>query len=233
MQRKPNMKTFLLIFSISLLFVGCKKNDSTNNVAVIKLSVINLGVPGNTAELLLSRINTVTNDKPNLVIIMIGTNDVLQGNNTYNSFNGTLGEIIDKLKAKGESVMLLTPPPVETWNIENFDIPRLDTLCNVIYSLSKNKSCYFVDVNKDISHIDTGVNNNLLYVADGIHPTAIGYEDIANYIYSYIKSNRITASKIVCFGDSITYGIYVNGAGTSTGQTYPAVLLADLNSGTN
>jgi lysophospholipase L1-like esterase len=222
------MKKFLLILFLPVLFLKCKENSSVN-----KLTIINLGVPGNTAEMLLSRINTVTNDKPNLVIIMVGTNDILQGNNTYYSFNGTLSEIIDQLKAKGESVMLLTPPPVKTWNKENFDIQRLDTLCDVIDSLSKNKSCYFVDVNKDISHIDTAVNNNLLYVADGIHPTAIGYQDIAGYINSYMKSNHITAAKIVCFGDSITYGSYVNGAGTSTGQTYPAVLLADLNSGKN
>lgn len=60
---------------------------------------------------------------------------------------------------------------------------------------------------------------------DGVHPTAAGYRMIAAVIYQTLLSAGYTdAQRIVCLGDSITYGGAVQGEGTSTGETYPAVL---------
>lgn len=63
--------------------------------------------------------------------------------------------------------------------------------------------------------------------ADGVHPTAEGYAFIGKLIYDRLLKEKLFHKdiKIVCFGDSITYGSRVEGAGTSTGDTYPAVLL--------
>ncbi|WP_372934509.1 hypothetical protein [Mariniphaga sediminis] len=30
--------------------------------------------------------------------------------------------------------------------------------------------------------------------------------------------------KIICFGDSLTFGVYMKGEGTAEGDTYPAIL---------
>ncbi len=59
---------------------------------------------------------------------------------------------------------------------------------------------------------------------DGVHPTAQGYQVIADAVYSAIVNNGLSKGKIICFGDSITYGTYMAGAGTATGETYPGQL---------
>ena len=231
-----NVKKIIHLLLLCILISSCKKGIiaanklKANDVsAVDTVTVINQGIPGNTAENLLSRINTVIKQAPNLVIIMVGTNDVIQGNNTYNSFNGTLSVIIDSLKHTGSSVMLLTPPPIESWNAVTRDTARIKGICTMINNLSVGKSCYYVDVNAVFRGVLTSANCHQYYFTDGVHPTAIGDKDMATAIFNYMSTKKITAGKIVCFGDSITYGAYLKGQGTSSGDTYPAVLQAYLN----
>jgi len=227
-------KNVYLIFFCILLFNSCSKdiakNPITTKIKTQITTIINEGVPGNTAENLLSRIDSVIELKPNLVIIMIGTNDAIDGISTYNSYTTTLSIIIDSLKNSGASVMLLTPPPVQAWNTITKNINELNGICSMIYNLSVSKGCYYVDINSDFNNIITLSNSHQLYYTDGLHPSSAGYADIAKYICAYLKMNNISVSKIICFGDSITYGAYMVGAGTNTGNTYPAFLKEDLNS---
>ena len=212
-----------------MLISNCKKEVNPKSGVT---TVINMGISGNTAENLLNRINTVIKQAPNLVIIMIGTNDAVFGSSTYNSFNGTLSTIIDSLQHTGSSVMLLTPPPIQTWNtVTTNSIYSIyfKGICNMIYNLSESKTCYYVDIDGDLNSIVTSANSHQLFLSDGIHPSAQGYKDIASDIFNYMKTQNISAKKIVCFGDSITFGIYLTGQGTATGDTYPAALSNDLN----
>jgi lysophospholipase L1-like esterase len=211
-------------------FSHCKKEIATplvNNTPAVQ--VINQGVPGNTALQLLARITTVISEKPQLVIIMIGTNDAVTDRSIYHDFKSNLSEIIDSLKDNGSAVMLLTPPPIESWSKYAANNPKIDSVCAVIDTLSIVKNCYFVNVNQDLNQIITPANSHQLFSTDGLHPSAAGYADIAGYVYNYMMANTIKANIIVCFGDSITYGVFVDGAGTALGDTYPAVLQKDLN----
>jgi lysophospholipase L1-like esterase len=222
------MKKAIYLFIFCFLLSDCAHKSGIKS-ATLPINVINEGVSGNTAENLLSRIDDIIIQKPNLVIIMVGTNDVKDGVSTFNSFGVTLSLIIDSLKHTGSSVMLLTPPPIATWSGYSVLIPMLNTLCDTIKNISITKGCYFVDVNSDLAQSITSANSHQMYVTDGLHPSAAGYLNIATYIFDYIKAKKITASKIICFGDSITYGVYVNGEGTATGETYPGVLSKDMN----
>ena len=65
---------------------------------------------------------------------------------------------------------------------------------------------------------------------DGVHPTAAGYELLAELVTEAIRENDLDASKVICFGDSITFGAGMKGAGTSEGETYPAKLRSHLQS---
>ena len=224
--RKVNR--YICLFVLFTAFVACKKDTPTAN-KTNNITVINDGVSGNTAENLLSRINTVITQVPNLVIIMIGTNDAIDGTSTYNSYNATLSLIIDSLQRTGSSVMLLTPPPIQKWNTITTDTAALKGICTMIYSLSISKLCYYIDINTALNNIITTSNSHQLFLGDGIHPSAAGDKDIAVFIFNYIKAQNINAKKIVCFGDSITYGAYLTGSGTATGDTWPAVLSVDLN----
>ena len=52
---------------------------------------------------------------------------------------------------------------------------------------------------------------------DGIHPTAEGYRVMGVAVYTFLAQQRLLRNRIVCFGDSITFG-------DSNGQNYPAYL---------
>jgi len=62
---------------------------------------------------------------------------------------------------------------------------------------------------------------------DGVHPTSGGYDVIAGAVYQGMKTaGWQDAGAVVCFGDSITYGAGMKGAGTAAvdAETYPAKL---------
>ena len=64
---------------------------------------------------------------------------------------------------------------------------------------------------------------------DGLHLTSEGAKVLAETVLKAL-GNKITAKdRILCLGDSITYGATLIGAGTVTGQTYPAWLKTELN----
>jgi lysophospholipase L1-like esterase len=63
-------------------------------------------------------------------------------------------------------------------------------------------------------------------IEDGLHPTRDGYRLIAQEVYRYLKQHQLLKKnrRIICFGDSITYGAFMDGKGTAEGDTYPAFL---------
>lgn len=60
--------------------------------------------------------------------------------------------------------------------------------------------------------------------ADGVHPTRDGYLVIATAVFQKIQALEKTPERVLCFGDSITYGAGMQGAGTVEGETYPGML---------
>lgn len=93
---------------------------------------------------------------------------------------------------------------------------------------------FFIDIhhtfkNKNIpkhnsdNYIRNPKNSN---IKDGVHPTSLGYELIAKTIFDFLKSNKLIKNKmhIVCFGDSITFGLGADQKGTDNEKTFPAIL---------
>ncbi len=212
-----------------IVLCSCGKTSVHAVKTADSVNVINQGVPGNHTYDLLNRISNVINEKPDLVIVMVGTNDVIAGGATFAVYQTNLSKIIDSLKGTGSDVLLLTPPPAIAGNSYNLNISRLDSACSIIMLLSKLKNCGLVDINKGINQLLDAKNPPSLFLSDGLHPNAAGYVDIATMIYNYMQYKKPRKIKITCFGDSITFGLYLTGAGTSTGQTYPAVLKRMLN----
>ena len=67
-------------------------------------------------------------------------------------------------------------------------------------------------------------------VADGVHPTADGYRAIAAAIGAVVLNLRPRPQRIVCLGDSITFGSGVPGEGGVTGENWPGWLRRMLDS---
>jgi lysophospholipase L1-like esterase len=217
-----------LLYCIILLS-GCKKNHLNLN-SNGSLEVINSGIPGNTANDLLARIKDVTDLRPDIVIIMIGTNDASTSSKIYNAFRSNLNKIIDRIRENSAKVILLTPPPCLPSSKFYPNSGKLDMICSIISAVSRDKSCEMVDIHGYINSILKQTDSVGIYNRDGLHPNKTGYSDISNCLLTYFQQHPINNGfKIVCFGDSITYGYEVDGQGTSTGDTYPADLRRGIN----
>ncbi len=60
--------------------------------------------------------------------------------------------------------------------------------------------------------------------ADGVHLTPAGYELLAKTFFNAVAKELRGREKIVCLGDSVTFGAGAQGAGSAEGETYPAFL---------
>lgn len=219
-----SFKQLFAIFFIAALFTGCKKANSVST----GITVINEGVSGNTASSLLARLNDVFNQHPDLVIVMIGTNDCYSNGPDYQNYVSNIDKLIDDMQSKSINILLVTPPPIPVNNI-NGRVQRLDTLCNKLDSISTARNTLLVDIHTEFANVVSKSPDTVFYFAGQVHPTAAGYSSIGTLIAASVNAHFSKKNKIVCFGDSITYGLEVTGAGTATGETYPAVLQRALN----
>lgn len=213
--------------------------------------VLNKGIGGNNSNDLLRRLNTdVLQEKPDLVVMMVGSNDMVNSNKliNYPLFKDNYQQLIDQMKSTGANVVLMSPPPVDTGYIYKrhdrraYKEPlndKLDSLNKLVKEIAKANDVHFVDLyslfkakgapNREINSLI--LNQKNFGKEDGVHPTKQGYQLIAETVYGYLKKNRLLkrGKKIICFGDSITYGAYMSGEGTSNGDTYPAFLSRLIN----
>jgi len=59
---------------------------------------------------------------------------------------------------------------------------------------------------------------------DGVHLTIGGYRFLGVAVAQALAPVIASGDTIACMGDSVTYGYQMTGAGTATGDTYPAIL---------
>ncbi len=66
---------------------------------------------------------------------------------------------------------------------------------------------------------------------DGVHPTPNGYFRLADAIAKRIRAEKWTPKRILCIGDSITFGAGVKGGGSASpdSESYPGRLSRFLN----
>ncbi len=210
------------------------------------LQIVNAGIPGNNSSDLLKRFDQEINQaKPDLAIIMVGTNDMLNTKNlvTYSNYRSNLRTMVTRLKAKGIKPLLICPPPADTTYLyERHDrkayaeMPneKMDSVRNIIKELAVENNCGYVDVYDAFVKLNVPKHNSDDYIRneinsnarDGVHPTPKGYDLIAKAVFNYLITTKTVFSgmKIICLGDSITNGVHVKGAGTAIGETYPGVL---------
>lgn len=206
--------------------------------------VLNKGIPGNNVANLLKRLErAVLRYQPSLVIIQIGTNDMVNPRKmlSYSTYHDQLNILVDSIRKSGADVLLLSLPYVDTAYI--FDRygrdfytvgpnDKIDSANKIIHATALDQHCMYLDLNHVFTSHDSPSraasslirNEKNVGVRDGVHPTSRGYRVIAESIFDHLRSEGRSYSKIICFGDSITFGAFVLGQGTNKGRTYPAVL---------
>lgn len=206
--------------------------------------ILNKGIPGNNVNNLQKRLErAVLSNQPSLVIIMIGTNDMINPAKmlSYSMYSDKLNMLVSRIRENGADVLLLSVPYADTgylfdrYGRDNYATgpnEKIDSVNGIIRRTAMEQHCMYLDMNqvfmsynspgREASSLIRNEKNN--GVKDGVHPTARGYHVIAESIFSFLKEEGRSYNKIICFGDSITFGAFVLGQGTNKGKTYPAIL---------
>ena len=147
-------------------------NDFVSKLSVMtNRSIENMGIPGDTTAQGLTRIDTVLERKPAIVIVLLGGNDYLQRKPKEETF-ANLGVIIEKLKADDVAVILLGVRGglLRDGFSEGFD--ALARQYDVAY----------------VPNILDGVIGHRELMSDQVHPNDAGYAKIADRVYPTLMS---------------------------------------------
>lgn len=213
-------------------------------------TVINKGIGGNTTSDLLTRVEKdVVALKPDLVVLMAGTNDMVNSQKLvpYAQYAEQYRQLVQRIRQSGATVVLMTSLPVDTGYLFQrhqrglYDADpnrKIDSACAIVQGIAASEQVYCLDLHEIfVRRGEPGrtaasmiVNAANMGREDGVHPTAAGYRFMAAQLYAYLKAHRLLRHhRVLCFGDSITYGAFMDGAGTDSGDTYPAALKRLLN----
>ncbi|PST82515.1 esterase [Pedobacter yulinensis] len=201
--------------------------------------VFNAGVGGNNSTELLERLERdCLARKPDLTILMVGTNDMNSVKHVpLPQFEKNLSMLVARIQRSGSKLLMLSilpayEPHLLTRHPAAFYLPegvagRRQAVNRSIEKCAKKHRAWHLDVCsrfEKIGRIGTEADSLLQNEknsgkTDGIHPTNNGYRLIALSVYDFLTFHRIAASRIVCFGDSIT-----KGDGSTDKNSYPAYL---------
>ncbi len=139
-------------------------------------TVISSGSSGSTSASTLSRLKWVTKDKPDLVLILMGSNDGLRGLKVEET-EKNLGEALqwaNENKVKVILGQLYTPP--------NYGKDYFKKFSEIYPRLAKK---YKIKLAPFLLDKVAGVP--ALNQADGIHPNEKGHQIVADTIYTFLK----------------------------------------------
>lgn len=202
--------------------------------------VINAGVGGNNTNNLLERLDKdVLMQNPDLVVLMVGTNDMLNSNkmNSYEVYDKNLKELVFKLKKEGFEIVLMSPPPVDSIYLFERHGKKMFTetpnvkmaaVRQIVSQIANDNNLKFIDLFQVFKEMKLPKHNEDLFFKnsknsnkrDGVHPTDLGYQFIGETVFYFLKEHQLLEKnqKIICFGDSITNG------NRTRGETYPVTL---------
>lgn len=246
--------SFCILFVIALLssalsyptFPKVNKANAPDQVQVEQWTIINKGKGGDSSYEMLSRIEEdIIQEDPDLVFLSIGMNDMINLEKfvDYQTFEKNYQKIINSLQNQDFEVVLLNLAPVDTvavkvWYRESLfrEKPqdKIKKANQVIKQLAERNGLPLIDLyeafvienNKEEHRGKLIMNKWNSGTDDGVHLTRAGYQLIAKKLFDYLTvEKKISGNKrIICFGDNLTYGSHMRGAGTSTGHTYPGLL---------
>src|SRR5699024_3265835 len=195
--------------------------------------------PNNNVANLLRRLHrSVLKHHPSLVIVMIGTNDMINPPKRLSNslYRKKLNTIVAKIKDNDADVLLLSLPYVDAEYLyarrrkKKYPVPpnkSIDAANKIIHQTAVDQQVMFLDINAvfNAHHSPDRTASGLIRneenarVKDGVHPTPEGYQVMAESIARFLKEIDKSYPKIICFGDSITFGAYVKGEGSTKGET--------------
>ncbi len=167
-----------------------------------KIELINAGISGQTSQDLQERFQRdVLDEKPDLVTINVGVNDVIKSFKnsqvTVEIYRQNLNSMVKAAQARNISVLLLSPTIIN----EDLNSPENIKLAEYIATMkdiAQKNRCQYIDLNVPFRHVIMtyqrygGRAQNLL-TRDGVHPNLAGYQIMA---YTILKGWGIPEQQI-------------------------------------
>lgn len=199
-------KKKIVFFGDSITELGVKKGGYidllnqklANNGQASQFELIGAGIGGNKIyDLFLRLEQDVLNKEPNVVVIWVGVNDVwhksMMGTGTdYDKFGLFYDAVVQKVQAKGASVVLVTPAVIgERYDQSNPQDGELNLYSNWIRKYAVEKQIALVDCRK--LFLDYSAKNNSKNVDKGIltydrvHLNDAGNQLVADAVWEAIK----------------------------------------------
>jgi acyl-CoA thioesterase-1 len=138
--------------------------------------VVNAGVSGDTTAGGLRRVDWVLRARPEIAIVALGANDGLRAQSPQ-AMRENLTAIVKRLQAAGARVLLvgMRLPP-------NYGADYTKEFQAVFPEVARTTGAAFMPFLLDGVAADTRLNQ-----PDGIHPTAAGYQVIADRLWPYLR----------------------------------------------
>ena len=138
--------------------------------------VVNAGVTGDTTAGGLRRVDWVLRAGPEIVIVALGANDGLRGQSPK-AMRANLDEIVARLSAAGARILLagMRLPP-------NYGAEFTRQFAAVFPAVAQHARIAFMPFLLDGVAADPRLNQ-----PDGLHPTAAGYQVIADRLWPYLR----------------------------------------------
>ncbi len=140
--------------------------------------------------------------KPNIITLMLGTNDTKPQNwDTYSTeFKPDLIDMIDTLSTitPKPTILLVLPPAITTNNFGIDSLTLQNEIIPIIKQVAKEKSLGIIDVN-------TPFLNKMNLAPDGVHPKVEGHKLIADVFEEGIQNlalNRNPPEKLLWYGNA-------------------------------
>lgn len=215
-------------------------------------TVIHAGYPGDNTKAMLKRIHKdVLQHDPTSVTIQCGTNDSVNPRAfiPLDEFLENLNTIISLIRQNTKAdILLIAPPPCisqevvirykfpDEYKNRDLNIP-LKEYVDAMKNTAEKNALPFLDLftlfsnKKRVALTQDSLIRNKLNsgIEDGAHPTIEGYQLIGKSVYGKLMMEGFDLSRLVCFGDSLTFGYPYEGMGTLEGNNFPAIIHALLN----
>ncbi|MEZ2443447.1 GDSL-type esterase/lipase family protein [Chitinophaga sp. RCC_12] len=239
MHRRTFLQTGLLTTSVAFQEKYFSWKPAVKATPAADPQVINAGVGGNNTIDLLKRIDQdCLSHRPDLTILMAGTNDMNSMKYVpLPQYEANVRSMVKQIMNINSQVLLMTilpayEPYLFTRHKKEFYEPegyqeRNRQVNEVIRKIAADNKLPVLDMHhvfEKTGNIGTDADSLLRNEAnsgktDGLHPTPEGYRLMGVVVYEAIIQLQLPHNKVVCFGDSITLG-----DGGVSGKSYPAAL---------
>ncbi len=146
------------------------------------LTVANRGIDSDVTEGVLNRLDTVENQHPQKIFLMIGINDIMHKlplDTSMQNYKKILTQLSDSLPDCKIYVQSILPVNTST-GIANSDVSAFNT---ELRQLCSDLALPYID----LYSLMVTKDNNFTYTVDGVHPTGEGYaiwmDGITEYVY--------------------------------------------------